>query len=172
MQMSTPDLIPSQETDSGVTWNMSVSLLLGILGRAKACHNAAGPHCLVRFVNSLSAVLGSHRVILYPQSFFGNKNTEVLCFRNKKTDIVLPLVKMLANVSGCAPPRDIDHSEKTDNAKHDLFFNQRQHSEYIPREVCERVQTIYRSDVLLWNRLCAKESTYSHDFLLKKNIRK
>jgi len=153
MQMSTPELIPSDKMKfGGVPWEISVRTLLDFLWRGIDCLNASDPHCLVRFINSQSAVLGRHRVILYPQSFFSNEHTEVICFRDKKNDILPPLFRVFANTTGCPIPTYLFESSDETTGGH--FFNLRQHSENASQEMCQHIQAIYRADVVMWNKFC------------------
>ena len=156
MQMSTPELVPSNKMDfGGVPWETSVRTLVDFLWRGFDCLNASDPHCLVRFINSQSAVLGRHRVILYPQSFFSNEQTKVICFRDKKDDILPRLFRIFANTTSCPIS---EYLGNPDEATIGHFFNHRQHSEELSQRMCQQIQAIYSSDFAMWNKICRSNS--------------
>jgi hypothetical protein len=133
-----------------VSWDSAVESVLALLRPNAAgidCRNATTPHCLVNVIDSKTAILGSHRVILYPQSFFVHDDSKVFCFRSRHQDVTEPLVKFISATLGC-PVREEHRSNST------IFANTRKHPLALSPSHCREVQTLYSSDAALWNQHC------------------
>jgi hypothetical protein len=144
-------VLPSQ-TSRLVSWHDTVESLLMILRdrdptTSRGCANSTDPSCLVRIINAQTAILGSHRVIIYPQAFFMHPHTDIVCSGGKSSDVIKPLYTLLAQATGCDEGNMVDVALNHSNKKpHPSLLSTAQRTE---------IRELYRPDVLLWNRHCA-----------------
>jgi len=133
-----------------VSWDSAVESVLALLRSNEAgidCRYATTPHCLVNVIDSQTAILGSHRVILYPQSFFVHDDSKVFCFRSRHQDITEPLVKFISDTSGCS----VQEKHRSNSS---IFANTRKHPLALSPSHCREVQALYSSDAALWDYHC------------------
>jgi hypothetical protein len=163
LQAVLPEVIPP--LSRLISWENAVDATLELLRPAFAqnyssCASSDGSECLIQYVNLLTSILGTYRVILYPQDFFLHPNTEVFCLRDKQVDVIGPLFDQVRAASNCPSylngSGSREHGERGRNP-HFIKMNEMHHPEVMNSDRCEEVRSMFRVDVVAWEKHCASD---------------
>jgi len=143
---------------ASLPWFRAADVLLKVLEEETGCVGNAKPDCIVGGVNKKYQEHPEWkfraRVAFWPQSFFANDKTEVICLREGQ-DVVPELFAAMSRSINCSI-FDVMNTSRRESPLVTSFtvkLNSREH-ENLSREQCTRVRGLYLSDVLLWERKC------------------
>ena len=148
-----PDIVPPPHE---ATFDEAFDIVMASLRRSRVTCGAgprADPHCFTRFIDSQSSILGSDRVLLYPQAFFVNGATmDAVCYADKRTDVLFDILSALGKGAGCPAPSRADFPETPKCCSN----NAGDHPPTLSEPQCAEVRRLYNADVVLWNMKCKK----------------
>ena len=130
--------------------DLNVGGLIEFLKRSNCTHGAR-PNCFVNYINEHASSLGNHRVIIYPQSYFVGKSTQVVCFHDPDvspgdgTGAVSALIAKLSGATGC-----IVNSTSMTHTRPEYKSSRQALSKF----QCEHYRGIFAEDFELWETKC------------------
>ena len=158
-------LVQSPVLDLGQpSFSQSVEKLLDFY-RGSGCRGNTDPVCLTKYINRFTTAnftspkntipMWMHRVILYPQSFYVGRDTEIVCFKND--DILPDLFERLSGPARCNLPKAV--VEEIEGRSISKMNNP--HPTKVDPLVCKEVRDLLACDTSMWDRSCGASGSPS-----------